>query len=231
MPDAQKVNTMFGRIAGRYDLANRLLSLGIDQIWRNRLVEEVSYRKPKSVVDLATGSGDVAFALKEELPEETNIRGMDFCQPMLDEANLKKGKLGYENIDFSIGDVLNLPLEDAVIDAATISFGYRNLADRHRGLLEMKRVLNPENGYVFILEFSQPHPLYRPFYYFYLKQLLPSAASLISGNREAYQYLCQSIEAFPNREGITRELEKAGFRNVEAIPMTFGTVALHIGRA
>ncbi len=222
---------MFGRIAGRYDLANRLLSIGVDQIWRERLVEEVAYRNPRSVVDLATGSGDVAFALREGLPLETSVRGMDFCQPMLDEAELKKHKSGYKGISFSIGDVLDLPLADEETDAITISFGYRNLADRHKGLIEMKRVLNAKKGHVFILEFSQPNALYRPFYYFYLKHFLPAAASFITGNREAYQYLCSSIEAFPDREGITKELEEAGFSKVEAIPMTFGTVALHIGKA
>ena len=231
MPDAQKVNTMFGRIAGRYDLANRLLSMGIDRIWRERLVEEVAYRNPRSVVDLATGSGDVAFALREGLPSETSVRGMDFCQPMLDEAEFKKQKFGYKGVSFSIGDVLDLPLADQETDAVTISFGYRNLAERRKGLLEMKRVLNAKKGHVFILEFSQPNALYRPFYYFYLKHFLPTAASFITGNREAYQYLCSSIEAFPDREGITKELEEAGFSGVEAIPMTFGTVALHIGKA
>lgn len=231
MPDATKVNSMFARIASRYDLANRMLSFGIDRIWRNRLVEEVDNRSPKTVIDLATGSGDVAFALREGLDRGVTIQGLDFCAPMVEEAKRKQNALGRSDIQFGIGDILDLPLDDSAADAITISFGYRNLEDRPKGLLEMKRVLKPDSGYLFILEFSQPHPLYRPFYYFYLKRLLPAIASLVTGDFAAYQYLSESIESFPDRAGITRELENAGFRDIIAIPMALGSVALHIGRA
>jgi len=160
MPNADKVNSMFARIANRYDFANRLLSFGIDQIWRARLVDEVDNRSPSHVLDLATGSGDVAFALREGLPASTTILGMDFCQPMLDEAEIKKSKSGYTNIDFQWGDALNLPLPDNSVDAITISFGFRNFADRAKGLREMRRILDSKTGYVYILEFSQPNALY-----------------------------------------------------------------------
>ena len=222
---------MFARIASRYDLANRLLSLGIDQIWRNRLVEEVDYRKPSTVVDLATGSGDVAFALREGLPPETTLIGLDFCPPMIAEAKKKQIEFGVPNIEFGIGDILDLPVETGWADAATISFGYRNLENRHQGLLEIKRILNPDDGFLFILEFSQPHPLYRPFYYFYLKRVLPTVASFITGDRAAYEYLCNSIESFPDRDGISAELRAAGFTNIKAIPLALGSVALHIAKA
>lgn len=231
MPNASKVNSMFARIASRYDLANRMLSFGIDRMWRNRLVDEVDYRSPKTVIDLATGSGDVAFALREGLPKETSIQGLDFCAPMVDEANRKQNALGRDDIQFGIGDILDLPLESEEADAITISFGYRNLEDRHKGLLEMKRVLKAESGHLFILEFSQPHPLYRPFYYFYLKYMLPALASIVTGDFAAYQYLSDSIESFPDRAGITQELETAGFRDIIAIPMALGSVALHICKA
>ena len=231
MPDASKVNSMFARIASRYDLANRALSFGIDRIWRNRLVEEVDYRKPRDVVDLATGSGDVAFALQDGLPSNTRIKGLDFCAPMIDEANRKQAKRANSKIEFGIGDILNLPLEDASADAITISFGFRNLEDRNRGLLEMKRILKPDTGHLFILEFSQPHPFYRPFYYFYLKRILPAFASLLTGDYDAYRYLSDSIESFPDRKGIALELKQAGFRKVSSIPMALGSVALHIGQA
>ncbi len=231
MPDASKVNSMFADIASRYDLANRLLSFGIDRNWRNRLVEEVDHRKPDTVIDLATGSGDVAFALRSGLPGSTKIKALDFCPPMVEEAKKKQIASHEKTIEFGVGDILDLPLKDSEADAITISFGYRNLEDRHQGLLEMKRVLKPASGHLFILEFSQPHPFYRPFYYFYLKRLLPAMASLVTGNFAAYQYLCDSIESFPDRAGITRELENAGFRDIVAIPMALGSVALHIGRA
>lgn len=222
---------MFGRIAERYDLANRALSLGLDTLWRDRLVEEVWIRQPNSVADLATGSGDVAFALRDSLPAEARVAGLDFCEPMLDQARRKQSKLGYANLSFEQGDILQLPLPDAACDAVTIAFGYRNLADRARGLAEMRRILNPGTGHVFILEFSQPHPLFRPFYYFYLKTLLPTLAGALTGDVAAYRYLCDSIESFPDRAGVSTELLQAGFEEVRAIPLALGAVALHIARA
>ncbi len=231
MPDPDKVNSMFSRIAAKYDLANRALSLGIDTLWRDRLVDEVWMRNPSHITDLATGSGDVAFELRKEFDDAIRIDGLDFCEPMLDEARKKQRKAGYQNMSFEVGDCLALPLEDASTDAVTISFGYRNLGDRHQGLLEMRRILRPTNGYLYILEFSQPAKLVRPFYYFYLKTLLPNIAGALTGDVSAYQYLSDSIEAFPPREGITEELRAAGFRDIQAIPMTFGMVALHIAKA
>ncbi len=222
---------MFGRIATKYDLANRTLSLGIDTLWRDRLVEEVWLGNPDTVIDLATGSGDVAFALREELSPSVRIDGLDFCEPMLDEARRKQRAAGYHNMSFATGDILRLPLADACCDAVTIAFGYRNLADRHKGLLEMRRILKPDTGRLYILEFSQPFHLVRPFYYFYLKTLLPNVAGALTGDKAAYQYLSDSIEAFPDRSGVSAELEQASFRDVEAIAMTFGTVALHMARA
>jgi demethylmenaquinone methyltransferase/2-methoxy-6-polyprenyl-1,4-benzoquinol methylase len=150
---------MFGRIARRYDAANFVLSGGIDTWWRKRLVAAVRAAAPHDVLDLATGSGDVAFALSRELPAATKIVGMDFCQPMLDQAVAKKkaaGARAFDNITFRQGDGLALPSPDASFDAVTISFGLRNLADRACGLREMHRVLRP-GGRLVVLEFSQPH--------------------------------------------------------------------------
>ncbi len=231
MPDPQKVSSMFSRIAAKYDLANRALSLGIDTLWRDRLVEEVWLQNPARVVDLATGSGDVAFALRQELPPAVQIDGLDFCEPMLDEARRKQIRAGHQRMSFAFGDILALPLPDASADAATIAFGYRNLADRHAGLLEMRRILRPATGRLYILEFSQPCAPVRPFYYFYLKTILPKLAGAITGDTAAYQYLSDSIEAFPPREDVSAELQQAGFRDIRAIPMTFGAVALHIATA
>lgn len=231
MPDPDKVNSMFSRIAAKYDLANRALSLGIDTLWRDRLVDEVWMRNPSNITDLATGSGDVAFELRKEFDNRIQIDGLDFCEPMLDEARKKQAKAGHQNMSFAVGDCLDLPLESESTDAVTISFGYRNLGDRHKGLLEMRRILRPENGHLYILEFSQPVKPVRPFYYFYLKTLLPNIAGALTGDVSAYQYLSDSIEAFPPKEGITEELRLAGFTDIQAIPMTFGMVALHIAKA
>ncbi len=229
MPDPTAVNSMFARIASRYDFANRLLSGGVDVWWRRQLIRAVAAHHPAQVLDLATGSGDVAFALAARLPPEATIIGMDFCQPMLDEAEIKqRARAGCDNISFVVGDGLNLPLDDHCVDAATISFGLRNMADRHRCLSELARVLRP-GGRLWVLEFSQPYGWFRPFYYAYLRYLLPPIASHATGDRHAYDYLCGSIEEFPGHGGITTEMNEAGFTPVSVKRMTGGIVALHGG--
>lgn len=232
MPDPLAVNTMFARIARRYDAANRLLSGGVDQRWRKRLVHAVRGPAPRDVLDLATGSGDVAFALARALGREAKVTGMDFCQPMLDQAVAKQAQLrGPEkNIVFRQGDGLDLPCPDKSFDAVTVSFGLRNMADRHRALSEMRRVLRP-GGRVHVLEFSQPYRWFRPFYYFYTKKILPAIAGKVTGDRAAYDYLNASIEAYPDHAAMSEELARAGFTEISATRMTLGIVALHIGRA
>ncbi len=232
-PDPTAVNSMFSRIAGRYDLANRLLSGGIDRWWRRRLVQSVKRHKPADVLDLATGSGDVAFALARGLAPSTQITGMDFCQPMLDEAVIKQEQSNdprYTSIVFKPGDGLNLPLADACVDAVTISFGLRNMADRHRALSEMRRVLRP-GGHLWVLEFSQPYRWFRPFYFFYLRRVLPFIAGAVTGDRAAYVYLNETIEQFPGRQALAGEIRTAGFNQVSASALTFGIVALHEAQA
>lgn len=229
MPDPIAVNSMFGRIARRYDLANFLLCAGIDTWWRRRLVAAVRRQGPADVLDLATGSGDVAFALSRGLERNVTIVGMDFCQPMLDEAEIKKTAASdgrYGNVTFRQGDGLALPLPDASYDAVTISFGLRNLADRARGLREMRRILRP-GGRLYVLEFSQPAAWFRPFYYFYLRRILPAIAGLVTGDREAYEYLNRTIGQFPDRAALASEITAVGFSQVSARPMTLGIVALH----
>ena len=231
MPDPVAVNAMFGRIAGRYDLANRLLSGGLDVLWRRRLVREVRKTAPADVLDLATGSGDVVLALRKKLPGTTHITGMDFCVPMLDEARRKAAAGGNPaHTDFATGDLLELPVADSGYDAVTISFGLRNAADRGRALREMHRVLRKPRGCLFVLEFSQPYRWFAPVYFAYLRHVLPRVAAWCTGDRSAYEYLCGSIEAYPDREAISAEIRAAGFSEVRAIPLTFGTVALHIAR-
>lgn len=229
MPDPGEVRSMFGRIASRYDLANRLLSAGSDAGWRNRLVHAVQRHGPSDVLDLATGSGDTAFALSRALPPTARILGMDFCEPMLAEAEKKRlaaGSDSHANVRFQQGDGLALPLADESYDAVTISFGLRNMADRHRSLLEMRRVLRP-GGRLYVLEFSQPSTFIRPLYFFYLRHLLPLLAGWISGDRAAYQYLNETIEKFPDRVALAAEIAAAGFSGIASVPMSLGIVALH----
>jgi demethylmenaquinone methyltransferase/2-methoxy-6-polyprenyl-1,4-benzoquinol methylase len=228
MPDPAEIQTMFGRIAPRYDLANRLLSVGADRWWRRRLVAAVCRAQPQIVLDLATGSGDVAFALARRLPAGAQIIGMDFCQPMLDEAESKRRRLGgCANVCFRHGDGMSLPLADASVDAVTIAFGLRNMTDRAGALREMRRVLRAPRGRLFVLEFSQPHRAVRRLYYFYLRRVLPRLAGLITGDRTAYEYLGASIDQFPSRLELSDEFRANGFAAVTATAFTFGIVALH----
>jgi demethylmenaquinone methyltransferase/2-methoxy-6-polyprenyl-1,4-benzoquinol methylase len=229
MPEAAAVNSMFARIARRYDLANRLLSGGLDISWRRKLVRSVRRCAPRDVLDLATGSGDVAFALAKSLPLEVRITGMDFCQPMLDEAVVKQKATGsdrFARIEFRPGDGLALPVADQSFDAVTISFGLRNMADRHRSLTEIHRVLR-SGGRLFVLEFSQPQRWFKPLYFFYLRKVLPRIAGFLTGDREAYVYLNETIEQFPDRNALAAEISAAGFTTVSSTGMTCGTVALH----
>jgi demethylmenaquinone methyltransferase / 2-methoxy-6-polyprenyl-1,4-benzoquinol methylase len=226
-PDPMAVNSMFGRIAQRYDAANHLLSGGIDFWWRRRLIREAARAQPQTVVDLATGSGDVVFALQKALPDEASIIGLDFCAPMLAEAEKKKAtNPRFHNLAFELGDVLDLPLADASADVVTIAFGLRNLADRDKGLREMRRILKP-GGTLLVLEFTQPARLLRPLYYFYLNHILPPVAGWISGDRPAYDYLNNSIGAFPDKQALGAEILAAGFTAVEAFGMTGSIVAIH----
>ncbi|MCR5184227.1 MAG: ubiquinone/menaquinone biosynthesis methyltransferase [Opitutales bacterium] len=236
MTEGKKVQKMFGGIAGRYDLTNLLLSGGICRFWALCLARKVRKVRPESVADLATGSGDIAFLLRKKLSAGTRISAYDFCAPMLAIARArqerflarmaKEGRGNLPLVRFEEGDCLNLPIADNSLDALTIAYGVRNFEDREKGLKEMLRVLKP-GGHAFILEFSQPTKLFRPFYYFYLKFVLPIFAAVITGDKGAYEYLRDSIAAFPHRDRFSEELRKAGFENVEAEPYTFSIVAIH----
>ncbi len=227
MPEGTAVNTMFAGIAGRYDLANHLLSGGIDFYWRHVLTRKVLQCAPREVVDLATGSGDVAFKLRDRLGSNVPVTGLDFCEPMLEEARAKKSKKpSYADLDFSFGDCMQLPLPDASVDAVTISFGVRNFEDRQRGLQEILRVLRP-GGRLFVLEFSQPARWFRPIYYFYLKYILPRVAALATGDKSAYDYLAGTIENFPTKTALADQLKRVGFDTIQATGLTFSIVAIH----
>lgn len=227
MPEGTAVNHMFAGIAGRYDLANHLLSGGIDFYWRHVLARKVRAMDPQEVVDLATGSGDVAFKLRATLGEGTPITGLDFCEPMLVAAR-KKGqkKPAFQDIEFRFGDCMALPLKDDSVDAITLSFGLRNFEDRPRGLAEILRVLRP-GGSLFVLEFSQPDRWFRPLYYMYLKYILPLVAGLATGDKSAYDYLAGTIENFPSKQILSDQLQSAGFEQVEATGLTASIVAIH----
>ncbi|MBL00508.1 MAG: bifunctional demethylmenaquinone methyltransferase/2-methoxy-6-polyprenyl-1,4-benzoquinol methylase UbiE [Opitutales bacterium] len=227
MPVGKSVNKMFAGIAGRYDAANHLLSGGVDFYWRRVLTQMVKACNPKDVVDLATGSGDVAFKLRDCIGTEIPVTGLDFCEPMLKEARAKRAaKACYSDIAFEFGDCMELALDDNSVDAVTISFGVRNFENRLRGLKEILRILRP-GGSLFILEFSQPDKWFSPIYYFYLKFILPSVAAIATGDKSAYDYLAGTIEDFPSKEALTKQLTQAGYESVKATGLTFSIVAIH----
>ena len=230
-PDPDAVRDTFTRVADRYDIANHLLSGGVDFYWRKKLVNLARQAPCSRILDLATGSGDVAFALQDGLTSTVEIIGLDFCEPMLKQARLKRERLGLDSKknEFIEGDCLDLPFEDGSFDLVTISFGLRNLADREKGLSEIYRVLKPA-GRLIVLEFTQPYWWFRPFYYFYLRLLLPWFARLVTGDRDAYLYLGTSISNFPNRIELSKELEQVGFEQVKEDALTFSIVALHQGK-
>lgn len=230
MPQGADIRTLFAGIARRYDLTNRILSFGMEGLWRRRLVRLVRERAPRDIADLATGSGVIAFALKAALPAAA-VSGYDFCQPMLDVAQAKQAHLpASERIPFAIGDCMRLPLADASLDALTIGYGVRNFEDRPKGLRELRRVLRP-GGAAFILEFTQPSWWMRPFYYLYLKTFLPLVAWAATGDRKAYEYLAGSIAGYPPKERISEELLAAGFSQVRPVALTGGIVAIHVAEA
>ncbi len=231
MPDPGAVNSMFTRIAHRYDIANKLLSAGIDSYWRSRLVSAVSCWRPRNVLDIATGSGDVALALARSLRSSSRIYGIDFCEPMLERAEVRrvaKPKL-YGGVEFMLGDASKLPFAETTFDAVTVAFGLRNFADRARCLSEAHRVLVP-GGRLYVLEFSRCWGVVRPAYSVYLRRVLPALAGVIAGDRRAYEYLGETIDAFPGPHALAEELHQAGFFKVWATRMTMGIVALHQGQ-
>ena len=229
MPEGSAVQRMFSGIASRYDLANRLLSLGLCVGWRDRLVAAAVAEKPRRLADLATGSGDVAFALRRALPADCVITGYDFCEPMLALGRARADK-EKTDLEFKPGDCMNLPIADASLDVVTIAYGVRNFEDRARGLRELRRILRPD-GVLLVLEFSQPAAWFAPFHFLHVRCVLPVAAGLLTGDFGAYKYLGTSIAGFPDAPGLSAELKNAGFSSVGYETMLFGTVALHRARA
>jgi demethylmenaquinone methyltransferase/2-methoxy-6-polyprenyl-1,4-benzoquinol methylase len=216
-------------VAPRYDLANHLLSFNIDRYWRAHTVRrtrEILERPGARVLDICCGTGDLVLALaKQGRP----ILGSDFCHPMLVAAHQKVKKQRAAAVLFE-SDALNLPLRDASLDLLTVAFGFRNLANYESGLAEMRRVLRP-GGMAAILEFTTPpNALFGAFYHLYCRRILPYLGGLISGSRDAYTYLPESVRKFPAAPELASMMRSAGFSEVNFEYLTGGIVALHTGR-
>jgi len=220
---------MFSSIAGSYDLLNRLFSLGIDVRWRKELASEIPPDSSAPILDLATGTGDVALTLEAELSDPRLIVGGDFTLPMLLVAASKARRRKAKRIRFSVADALALPFMENTFSAVVIAFGLRNLSSREEGLLEMARVLKP-GGTVLVLEFSSvSKPVIGPLFDFYFHRVIPFLGGIISGNRGAYRYLPDSVDAFPDPVQLSHEMIEAGLVNVKYRPLTFGIAYLHAG--
>ena len=221
------VQKMFGEIAPKYDLLNHLLSFNVDRYWRARTVKAVRHilEKPDArVLDICCGTGDLTLALRKLA--RAQVLGSDFCHPMLTSA-LRKGAGA---TPFFEADALHLPVTDKSLDLITAAFGFRNLVNYESGLEELRRALR-SGGTAVILEFSQPpNPMFAKLYQFYSRRVLPGIGGLISGSSEAYTYLPESVQKFPDAPGLASKMEQAGFRNVRFDYMTFGIVALHTGQ-
>jgi demethylmenaquinone methyltransferase/2-methoxy-6-polyprenyl-1,4-benzoquinol methylase len=215
------IAAMFGRVAPRYDFLNHALCGGTDIYWRWRLARAVASQRPARVLDLATGSGDVLLALARRGAATETMVGADFCLPMLRQARAKSV------LRLLAADALRLPFPAGSFDAVTIAFGLRNFADRAVGLREMRRVLRP-GGRAYVLEFSHPPGLLAPLYFAYLRWIMPRYAQFFTRERGAYEYLGDSIRAFPRQPELAVLMREAGFARASWTNLTFGVVALHV---
>ncbi len=224
MQDAGFVRKAFAGIASRYVLANHVLSLGIDVLWRRMTARLVAEAQPKRILDLATGSGDLAQTIKRACPA-AKILGADFSVPMMREAQQRNFH------QLIAADGMALPFQDASFDVVTVAFGLRNMASWPDALKEMRRVLAGQ-GCLFVLDFSLPTlPLIRPAYLFYLKHVMPRIAGWITGQRAAYEYLCGSVERFPSGRDMESLILACGFSSVKTHRLSFGIASLYVANA
>ena len=227
---------MFDAIAGRYDFLNHVLSAGLDKRWRRQAIDALELNGRETVLDLCTGTADLALAAVSGERRAKRVVGIDFSAAMLRIGNAKIGRVGASasaidlGIDLIQGDAMRIPLRDESVDATTIGFGIRNVAEPALACRDIARVLRP-GGTLVILEFSLPRssPL-RGFYLWYFKNILPVVGRCISKHPSAYTYLPESVEAFPSPEDFSRQLRNAGFGTVRAVSLTFGVVYMFVAR-
>lgn len=220
---------MFDEISPRYDLLNRLLSLGLDVLWRKRLAAFLPRHEGQRVLDVATGTADVLLALIKDPRVQAGF-GVDMAERMLDIGRAKVTRLGFESrITLHRGDAGQLPFNDNTFDTVTIAFGIRNMEDHNQVLREMRRVLQPA-GTALVLEFSLPeNEILRAAHLFYLRAVVPAVGGLISGHGNAYRYLNQTIETFPCGDDFCALMELSGFKNVKARPLMGGIATIYEG--
>ena len=224
----EQVAAMFNAISPKYDALNRILSAGIDQSWRRKTLREIRATGALNVLDVATGTADLALALAKGIPG-SKVVGVDISSGMLEVGRSKVRANDLEGrVRLDLGDGEQLPYEESSFGAVTVAFGVRNFENLEQGLRDMRRVLEP-GGTLAVLEFSQPTawPL-RSLYLFYFKNILPRIGRMVSKDASAYTYLPNSVQAFPYGEAFAAKLREAGFKSVRVRPLTFGVASLYL---
>ena len=225
----ERVRTMFSEIAPNYDRMNHLLSMNVDHYWRWRTVRKLKPNRTDPILDICTGTGDLAIAFHKYTAGEVEVVGSDFCYPML-EVGVQKNKKSLRDIQFIEADSQQLPFQDDYFQVVSVAFGLRNVADTDLGLREMLRVCKP-GGQIAILEFSKPR--YQPIrglYGWYFKNVLPRIGQMLARNdSSAYNYLPDSVGEFPCYEQLTERMLAAGMKTAKFYPLTFGIATLYIG--
>ena len=226
----EEVELMFDNISGKYDLLNKVLSLGTDRNWRKKALSTLIPIHPAAVIDVATGTGDMVF-MADKLLKPKSIIGIDLSSGMLEIARkrlINKSEELKASIEFLKGDAENLDFGSNMFDAATVAFGVRNFADLQAGLKEIQRVLR-QGAPIVVLEFTKPRIFpFRQIFDIYFKNLLPLIGSWTSGDRRAYKYLYESVQAFPDFDAFNKELIKAGFERPDFKPLSAGICAIYI---
>ncbi|MDL1914259.1 MAG: bifunctional demethylmenaquinone methyltransferase/2-methoxy-6-polyprenyl-1,4-benzoquinol methylase UbiE [Bergeyella sp.] len=221
----EQVEAMFDNIASNYDFLNRILSLKMDVLWRRELVEWLTGESPKKVLDVATGTGDLAIEIQKHT--RAQVVGLDLSQKMLEAGQEKLNKKGLNNkIFLTKGDAEHMSFDDESFDAVTVAFGARNFQNLEQGLKEMNRVVK-KGGSVYILEFSKVEGFLGPLYAFYFKKILPKMGKIISGDQRAYTYLPDSVEVFPYGKQMEDKLSNMGYQNVKSKKLTFGIATIY----
>jgi len=223
MQDPKYVKKAFSRIADRYVITNHVLSLGTDILWRKKVGRIVASWKPETILDVATGTGDLALEIQERCPD-AKVTGSDFCEEML--AHAAEGGVR----ETVVADAMNMPFDDDSFDVLTVAFGLRNMASWPDALKEMRRVIKP-GGHLLVLDFSLPTGMMRGPYRFYLNKVLPKIAGLMTGEGDAYEYLAGTIEQFPSGKDMTALIESNDFCDAEGAPLTFGVASIYTATA
>lgn len=223
----EQVQEMFDSIAPAYDFMNRAMTFGVDKQWRSRAVKMIARRDPASILDVATGTGDLAIKMAQKLPD-VKITGIDLSQGMIDIGQRKISEAGLQSrVNLVQGDCLSLPMPDAVFDCVTVAYGVRNFERLEAGYKEMLRVLRP-GGMLCVIELSTPvRPVIKPLYRFYTHCIIPAVGRLVSKDVRAYTYLPESIAAVPQGDNMLQLMQSAGFEQCAYKSLTFGVCMIY----